>query len=75
MNDGRTVIDPSSRNSEFRKLEDIKDFISVENEIYTSPGILQNYTAGYFNTTSAIDAFKFSFSGFLNTKIAPVLFT
>ena len=31
MNDGRTVIDPSSRNSKFKKLEDIKDFISVEN--------------------------------------------
>ena len=51
-----TIFNPSSTTF-------VKHFISVENEIYTSPGILQNYTAGYFNTTSAIDAFKFSFSG------------
>ena len=31
MNDRTTVIDPSGRDSEFRKLENIKDFISVEN--------------------------------------------
>ena len=51
-----TIFNPSSTTF-------VKHFISVENENYTGTGILQNYTAGYFNTTSAIDAFKFSFSG------------
>ena len=31
MNNRKTLIDSNDRNSEFRKLEDIKDFISVEN--------------------------------------------
>ena len=31
MNNRTTVIDPSGRDSKFRKLENIKDFISVEN--------------------------------------------
>jgi len=44
----------------------VKHFISTETENYTGTGILQNFTAGYFNTTSAINAFKFTFTGVTN---------
>jgi hypothetical protein len=40
----------------------VKHFISTNNEYHSSDLTLQNFTAGYFNTTSAIDAVQFSMS-------------
>jgi len=51
-----TIYNPS--NTTF-----VKHFIAVETENYTGTGMLQNFTSGYFNTTSPINAFKFSFTG------------
>ena len=44
----------------------VKHFISTETENYTGTGMLQNFTAGYFNTTNSINAFKFTFTGATN---------
>ena len=40
----------------------VKHFISTNNEYHSSDLTLQNFTAGYFNTTSAIDGIQFSMS-------------
>ena len=40
----------------------VKHFISTNNEYHSGDLTLQNFTAGYFNTTSAINAIQFSMS-------------
>ena len=40
----------------------VKHFTSKVNGIWHSPGSMENFSAGYFNTTSAIDAIQFKFA-------------
>ena len=40
----------------------VKQFMSTNNEYHSSDLTLQNFTAGYFNTTSSINAIQFSMS-------------
>ena len=45
----------------------VKNYYEVAQGFHNSPGSKQNFTAGYFNTTSAIDAISFRFnSGNIN---------
>ena len=50
-----TLFDPA--NTTF-----VKHFISTVNGAWHSPGSMHNFSAGYFNTTSAIDAIQFKFA-------------
>ena len=50
-----TIFNPSS--SVF-----VKHFVSVNNVMHSQPMPLNNYIAGYFNTTSAITNLKFQYS-------------
>ena len=40
----------------------VKNFISTVNGLWHGPGSMENFSAGYFNTTSAIDAIQFKFA-------------
>ena len=40
----------------------VKHFISTNNEYHSSDLTLQNFTSGYFNTQSSINAIQFSMS-------------
>jgi len=40
----------------------VKHFISTVNGLWHGPGSMENFSAGYFNTTTAIDAIQFKFA-------------
>ena len=40
----------------------VKHFTSTVNGLWHGPGSMENFSAGYFNTTSAIDAIQFKFA-------------
>ena len=50
-----TLFNPSSTTY-------VKHFISVNNVMHSEPMPLNNYIAGYFNTTSAVNAIRFQYS-------------